>query len=151
MQDTTEVIDVGLLSHWKRSRSFTAKDEGAVDEQVRIDPLPEEWMAKLEEHLGDGNARVTVSQDLTTSEDYGNKAGAFVSVTVTCGNDEDNIRGAHVIARELVQELVAVDYKESKGMLDQIRGIAEAPKQNSKTQPRMVTAGKPSGRPSFGR
>lgn len=145
MPKTTEIVDVGLLSHWKRTRSFEEKDYGEVvwsANQFRTDLLPEEYMEKLEKFLGDGNATITVSQDLTTSEDFGNKAGAFVSVKVTCGNDEDNIRGAHSIARELVKDLVAEDYVESKKMLDDTRASG-SPKGNKTSTASRVTSGKP--------
>jgi hypothetical protein len=93
------------IKEWR----YATDGEVSIADQQREYPLPEGLMAQLEQHLGDANAQVVVSSDMATS-DYGNKAGSFVSIKVTCNNSEEDILAVHGIAREMTEELVQENY-----------------------------------------
>jgi len=118
------------IKEWR----YAYDEEGALTDQSRESPLPEELMAKLEKHLGDAGAQVTVSADLATSVDYGNKAGAFVSIKITCNNSENDILAVHDIARDWVETLVSDNQSRMQGLLDNARSggvkTVEAPPQD---------------------
>ena len=66
-------------------------------------------MSALEEYLGDGKAKLTVGGELAHSKEFGCKAQAFVSVSVTCNNDEETLEAVHNIIQPKVQELINQD------------------------------------------
>lgn len=151
-----EIKDVGLLDKVTRHRKWLVeKDSGKVTtrEQQQEHPIPEEYMTKLESHIGDAGARVTVGAELSNMRDF-NKAQAFVSVTVTCNNKAEDIENVHNIALEMVKKLVNEDLKMMKVDRDlHIDGEAEGkvtspPRANAKP----VVATKPGvQRPAFRR
>lgn len=55
--------------------------------------LPEEYMDKYEKLVGNGQAKVTVSADMSLKE-FGKGTSAMVSVTLTCNQDEETITKA---------------------------------------------------------
>ena len=52
--------------------------------------IPENYMLDARKLVGDGLARITVSADMALKE-FGSGAGAMVSVSLTCGQDQDTI------------------------------------------------------------
>lgn len=58
---------------------------------------------ELEDLIGDGNARVTISLGLKDA-DFGNGFEAFCSVTLTCNQDARSIREAADLAQDIVDE-----------------------------------------------
>ena len=75
-------------------------------------------MDRIEKVLGDANARVSVTGNVGVS-DYGNKASASVTVTLTCDQKEKNLVEAHGIAKEMMQKMLAEDQHEMEQMLAQ--------------------------------
>ena len=56
---------------------------------IEFEPTEEE-MDRFERLIGDGHAKVTVGMD-AGEKDYGNGFGIFLSVSLTCGQTEDEI------------------------------------------------------------
>jgi len=69
--------------------------------------LPEEYMDKYEKLLGNAQARVTVSADMSLKE-FGKGTSAMVSVSLNCNQDEETIGQAidfaGIIARTYCKE-----------------------------------------------
>ena len=74
-------------------------------------------MSELETYVGDGMARVTVSGALSSSHHY-HKAEAFVSVSVTCNNNLEDVAAVHNMLRPKVQNLVSQDHDEMSLLRD---------------------------------
>lgn len=91
-------------------RVHAEDNEGPLVDDPRYIELPEDIVTQLKEFLGDGKARVSVSDEFACSA-YGNKSGAHVSVSVACGNSEPEIVGAHGVARALVEQLLQENYE----------------------------------------
>lgn len=108
-EPVSEIEDVSMIDRVVRRRCTISKD-GVIDEEEVVDTLPEDLVAKLSELLGDGKARVTVGAELASSVDYGNKAQAFVSISVACDSAEDNINEAHNIIYMMAKKLVVKDH-----------------------------------------
>lgn len=160
MKEVTEVVDVGLLDQVVRRRSWRVEeDDGEVCEkhQSQQSPIPEDTMSELEKYTGDGQAKVTVGGELAHSKDFGCKAQAFVSVSVTCGNNEEDITAVHGIIHSLVRNLVNEDLTVMKKDRDAHIGPVVQPKASLPPTPQARTAPVPSGarpavaRPSFKR
>jgi len=123
-----EVHDVGLVDHVTRMRGWTVKQEdGKVTtrEQSQQHPIPEVYMAALEAHIGDAQAKVTVGAELSHNKDYCT-AKAFVSVSATCNNSEDAINAAHNIIQPLARKLVNEDLEKMKEDRDAHSGAIPA-------------------------
>ena len=153
-----EVNDVGMLEHVSRNRRWAVeKDDGkvATREQSQQHPLPEDIMAELEQHIGDAQAKVTVGAELGHNKEYGCKAQAFVSVSVTCNSSQDSISAVHSILHTMVRQLVNDDLEKMKEDRDAHIGsapgkVSSPPKVQAKT-PGKVTARPGVQRPSFRR
>lgn len=158
-----EVLDVGLVDRVIRSRSWAAEQENGrviTRGQSQQHPIPEVYMAALEAHIGDAQAKVTVGAELSHNRDYC-KAQAFVSVTVTCNNKEEDISAVHNIIHPLARKLVAEDLEKMK--LDRDGHIGAAtPSQGKISSPPRANAkpvevhqfppkGKPEARPGVPR
>lgn len=134
-----EVLDVGLVDRVIRSRGWTVeREDGKVTtrEQSQQHPIPEVYMAALEAHIGDAQAKVTVGAELGHSKDYGCKAQAFVSVSVTCNNHEDDINAVHNIIQPLARKLVNEDLEKMMEDRDAHMGPVAAPAGKVSAPPR---------------
>jgi len=112
----SEVFDVGMLDCVVRHRSWNI-DLGstrATRNQHLHTSIPENIMSALEEHLGDGLAKVTVGCELAHNKEFGCKAQSFVSVSVTCGNNEHDINAVHGIVQSLARQLTNTDLEAMK-------------------------------------
>lgn len=111
-----EVLDVGLTDLVTRVRRWEVEQDGRVTsrEQSQQHPIPEVYMAALEPLVGDAQAKVTVGAELAHNKEFGCKAQAFVSVSVTCNNKEDDISAVHNIIQPLVRQLVNEDLMKMK-------------------------------------
>lgn len=118
MEDQTifEDYDVGLIDRVIRFRGWEVREEESdrvvTRNQSRQDTLPEDLMAALEEHIGDGLAKVTVGGELGHSKEYGCKAQSFVSISVHCNNDEETLKAVKDIVQEKVRTFVNEDLAE---------------------------------------
>lgn len=124
MTEAVEYLDVTLVDTVHRSRRFFNDNDKTVTEQERRDEIPEDLMSKLENYLGDGQARVTVSGALSSSHEF-HKAESFVSISVSCHNDLDNIRDVHDLVRPHVAELVHADHDEMSLLRDKILPVGK--------------------------
>lgn len=112
---TKAYIEVGLRDGIRRRRKFSAEDRTGAEKsrvQQKQTELPESLMEELSRYLGDGNAKVVVGAELTHSRDYGCKAGAFVSVSVSCNADSETIQTVHDILMPVVKDLAREDLTE---------------------------------------
>jgi len=117
---------VSELLSVNHKRSLYNDNDRTTLEQERQDELSEEIMAKIEEYMGDGTARVTVSADLGSSVSY-HSAKAFVSISVPCNNDMDSIYAVHEILRPHVQGLCGEDHEAMAAMRDGLINPTRAP------------------------
>lgn len=108
-EDQCEYVDE--CPQVRRHRSLYNDNDGTTLEQEQSHDIPEEIMAQIEDYLGDGTARVTVSADLGSSVSY-HSAKAFVSVSVPCNNDIDSVSMVHSMLRPFVQQLCEDDHGE---------------------------------------
>jgi hypothetical protein len=111
--------DVSMEGHVLRNRRLHNDTDGTVTEQECRSEIPEEVMSQLDPFVGDGNAHLTVSGALSSSQSF-HKAEAFVSVSVTCNNNLDDVRQVHNLIRPFVQTLVLEDHNEMSVLRDQI-------------------------------
>lgn len=115
----TQWVDDGLCNRVQRLRfAMLAGETKPLLDENREDLIPEEYMDRLQQFVGDGLGGVSVSGDVGTS-DYGNKAGVHVSVRVTCGNDEESLSGAHAIAREITERFIREDLPYVEAILNE--------------------------------
>ena len=83
-----------------------ASSNGQVEDQFSNDTIPpEEYMRAAEKLLGDGQARVSISKELST-KDFGSGFGAHVSISLACNQDDDTIEKAAEKAGALAMELL---------------------------------------------
>lgn len=101
----------------KRKRTLFNDHTKETIEQAKEDDLPEELMGELEQHVGDGEAQLTVSGSLGSSRQF-HKAEAFVSIGVSCNNDLADIEAAHDIVLPYVKKLLAADLLEMSKLRD---------------------------------
>jgi len=87
------------------------------EEEARI-PLPEDIVSKLSELTGDEKGRVTVGAELTSSIEFGMKAGAFVSIGVKCDSSAEVLKDVHDMLFPLAQRLVIEDHAEMSDVRD---------------------------------
>jgi hypothetical protein len=106
------------------------KNEYVVDEETELE-IPEGFMQKVEELLGDGNASITVSSELKNS-DYGNAYGTFVSVKLTCNQDLDSIAAARDVAQQLAGESCEAGFEIMRDRFEFVMGKSEGPPKESK-------------------
>ena len=106
--------DVSLVDRVSRHRGWELRNKGKARDQSRHTQLPEDLMSDLEQYIGDGKARVTVSSALAHSKEFGNKAEAFVSISVTCNNDLEDVDQVHALLHPKVEELVNEDLEDMK-------------------------------------
>jgi hypothetical protein len=103
-----EYLDVSMTDSITRHTTFM-DDEGQVKERVVTGPIPEEIMTELNEFNGDGKGKVTVSADLGSSFKFF-KAGAFVSIGVTCDSNTESLIKVHSVLQPIVQKLAEEDH-----------------------------------------
>jgi hypothetical protein len=125
MEDIGEVVDLSMAERYTRQKYVTS-DEGEdlfFDEETgwSYEILPEEIMEQLVEYVGDGLNKVTVGAELGVS-DYGNKGGAWFSVSVVCDSNPEVIVPVHDILRRYIQQQVELDADEMADMRDKLVG-----------------------------
>jgi hypothetical protein len=113
--ETTTLNGVGLTDTVKQYRGWSVEG-GPRKEQTRQRPLTEVLsendMQKLSELAGDGGGKVTVGATLAHSKEFGNKAEAFVSFSVTTDNDLPTMMEVHDFLQPHVRNLVNADLRE---------------------------------------
>lgn len=99
--------------------------------------VPKEVMDAYQEVIGNGLARVSVSADMGI-KDFGTGASAMVSISLTCGQDEQTLARAVYLAGNLARHFA-----------HQNRQAAETELMGVIAQKKQVEAGSP-GRPNYG-
>jgi hypothetical protein len=138
-----EVADVGLVDKVYQQRRFHNDHDKTVETQEQRNEIPEDIMDQIEAYLGDGNAHLTVSGSLSSSHEY-HKAESFVSVSVTCNNNMDDIRKVHEVIRPFVQSLALEDHNEMSVLRDQILPPDKRKHLEDPKGPAVVAEAKPS-------
>lgn len=150
--EQTDYVGVGLTDLAKRQRGWEVEN-GPRKEQTRQQPiaevLPEDVMSKLEELAGDAGGKVVVGATLAHSKEYGNKAEAFVSFSVTTDNNLDVMREVHDFLQPLVRELVNKDLMEMMADRDSYLGQAK-PQAEVRVHPAARALLPAAGRPAPG-
>lgn len=101
-------------------------DIGWVSGSIEIEGLPDHLFGQpithedvdmseeiLQEILGDENARVSVSKNIKDTS-YGTGFGTQVTVSLTCGQQDDSLRAAHMLADELTQEFTTDSFAQAE-------------------------------------
>lgn len=102
--------------------SYSVKVQGKPGEVYTLEGgIPEELMDIYKKIVGDGLAKVSVGMDISM-KDYGSGGSAMVSVTLTCGQSEEEIREAQDIARSLVSEFA---YKNALAARELYQGMLQ--------------------------
>jgi hypothetical protein len=81
--------------------------------------IPKEVMDEIQQVIGNGLARVTVSADFGI-KDYGTGASAMCSVSLTCNQDIQTIERAARIAGDLARDLAQVQRQNAETELQGI-------------------------------
>lgn len=102
------LLDVNLTEKIYLRRWWEADEER--NEEEAYESLPEDIVSKLDELTGDMKGRVTVGAELASSIEFGMKAGAFVSIGVTCDSNEENLEQVHEVLYPLAQRLCIEDH-----------------------------------------
>jgi hypothetical protein len=120
-----EVVDVSLLDRVLVIASAYQGDY-ALEDYYETFTIPEEYMDELAAIIGDGNASMSVGDEMKVS-DFGNAAGCFVNVKLTCGQTEEEIHAAHALAQKLAKKFCLKGFNEMSGLLAQALGKTDAP------------------------
>lgn len=137
--EPTTLLGVGLIDRVSRHRAWEV-DDGPRKDQTRQHPLseilPEDLMDKLTELAGDTKGKVTVGASLANSKEFGNKAEAFVSFSVTCDNNLATMQEVHDLVQPHVRDLVNRDLRDM--MVDRdahLKGAGATAKERVSTGP----------------
>lgn len=147
-EEGIDLVGVNLQDCVRRRSSMTDPD-GNVQEQQQQHAIPENLMSAIEPFIGDGLAKVTVGAELSSNIDFGFKAQAFVSISVTCNNNLDDCGQVHDIVRDVVQRMVTQDHAEMGHARDEmhaaVKGMGQPKEAPGKVAPRpnRVTRGRP--------
>ena len=76
-------------------------------------------MKQIDQYVGDAQARLTVSGSLSSVKEF-HKAESFVSITVTCNNNMDDIMEVHDIVKPVVHQLASEDLEEISKFRDEL-------------------------------
>lgn len=103
-------FSIGLCIYLKDSPDIHYTYEGGV---------PQEIIDQFQQIVGNGLARVsiTVPMDL---KDFGNGAGAHVSVSLSCNQDQNTIHQAHNLALQAALHYTKCDLAQALQEFDQI-------------------------------
>ena len=129
MTDIGEVADLSMAEKFTRQKYVTDEsgEDLFFDEKTgwSYEILPEEIMDRLSEFVGDGLNKVTVGAELGVS-DYGNKGGAWFSVSVVCDSNPEVIDPVHAILKDYVHQQVELDADEMAALRDKLCGTPPA-------------------------
>ena len=143
-----EYVSVDLQDKVMRDKYVSDKESDLHRESSTTnlqEGLGAKVMSEIRDYMGDGLAKVTVGAELTSSIEYGNKAGAFCSVTATCDNHMEAVKAVHDILQRWAKSQVELDTHEMVELRDSIM-TGKAPAAKVAPPPRMVPAEKPNFR-----
>lgn len=93
---------------------------GAVHEKQLREEIPEEILMAAKSKRGELDGKVTVSATLADSIEYGYKAEAFVSISLSCENSVEACQALHDVIQPVVHGLVQRDQAMAAQMRDNI-------------------------------
>jgi len=103
-------------------RRSAVKSGMAPEDQFCDDFQPsEEHMDKAKKLVGNGKAEVSVGMDMG-EKDFGNGFGVFVSVKLTCNQDENSIDAAQALGQEMVKSYIEMQHGEAKDLYQYLAG-----------------------------
>jgi hypothetical protein len=159
--DTVTLIDVSMQDHILHAASFEDND-GNKKEFTKVDLIPEALMNELDPFSGDGKGRITVGGELASNVKFF-KAGAFVSIGVTCDSSLEVIQQVHALIQPVVQQLVDEDHSRMSNLRsDVMRSLTgessakllpgqQAPVEQTVTEPGRVVSAPPRVAGRYGR
>lgn len=110
-----------LLELPRYSASFTVKVGNQPAQVFTYEgPVPERVMDAYRQVVGDGLAKITVSVDFGM-KDYGAGVSSMASVTLSCGQTEQEIRRASELAGELAREFAHQNALQANSQLNELK------------------------------
>lgn len=106
------------------TRKFGPQGSEIID--VGQTEIPEKYMQDCKKLVGDGLARITVSADMAL-KDFGSGAGAMVSVSLTCNQDQDTIDKAIDLAGEIARQYCVEQHKLAENELKAAHPLPQKP------------------------
>jgi hypothetical protein len=103
--DYVDVSMVDRVFRWVR----VYEPNGSVHEKQLRQEIPEEILMAAKSKRGELDGKVTVSAALADSMEFGNKAEAFVSISLSCENTVEACQELHNVIQPVVQRLVQED------------------------------------------
>ena len=156
-EEMLDVTDASMREKFSRELRVEDSEGRLYTDQLSghtYELVPEDIMAKIQDFVGDGRGSLTVGADLSTSVEFGCKAGAFLNVRVICDNSMEAVEEVHGILVPWVREKVEEDYREVEDIRTRILS-GEAPKEKIvDAAPKKATGDTPSSRkrkPTFRR
>lgn len=124
---TTPVVRIDArISDLVRTTGYVVYDgDGDYWREEKSERIPEKYMSKVKEVVGDGLARVAIGLDAKTSIDFGNAAGGHATVSLTCGQDEESITTAVELAAEIAAEATTVVQQRAQEILMRARNALD--------------------------
>lgn len=100
--------------------SFTVSRQGKPAQVSTYEgPVPEALMDEYKKVVGNGLAKVTIAVDVS-NKDFGSGASSMASVTLSCGQTEEEIRNAQELAKSLVMEFAYNNALTAKEVFDAV-------------------------------
>jgi hypothetical protein len=124
-ENDLDVIDVSGTDGVSLIAEVVLSDEPFWSKKDRF-PIPEEYMEKLHELIGDGSATVTVGMEMKDSANY-SSAGCSVYVKLTCGQDLDSINAARDAAHKMALKFSKQGWEHARFILDSALGKQPTP------------------------
>lgn len=104
-----------------RVNAAVSDSKGALWSNTTYFSIPEDIMEDLQDLLGDGNASVTVGNNVAVS-DYGNKAECSVFVKLTCAQDLGSVERTREIGQALALRFVEDGLAQAEQILNKFLG-----------------------------
>jgi len=114
-----DYVDVSMVDRvFRQVRVY--EPDGSVHEKQLREEIPEEILMAAKSKRGELDGKVTVSASLADSIEYGYKAEAFVSISLSCENTVEACQLLHDAIRPVVHGLVRQDQAMAAQMRDEI-------------------------------
>jgi hypothetical protein len=121
-----DYVDVSMVDRVIRQVSVH-EPGGTVHEKTLRQEIPEEILMAAKSKRGELDGKVTVSASLADSIEYGYKAEAFVSISLSCENTVEACQELHGAIQPVVHNLVRQDQAMAAQMRDDILAARNGP------------------------
>ena len=113
------MIDVrGHASEGVIVLTFTSKEHEAIRTHARI-PME---LNMLDQFIGDGNAKLTISMDISDKE-YGRGVSVMASLTLVVNQDDENIQMAYHYGSALLKGAISETLPKLNKVYDELKSI----------------------------